>query len=231
MSVTDLSVAFVLGLVGSLHCVQMCGPLVLAYSLPLSTESRRRRLAAHISYNAGRTATYTLLGIAAGALGSAVGLLRPVAGTFNVVALAAGVAMSLASLSMFGVVRLPARLSLPSGALASAPRLAGRFLRSPSAGAKLAMGIALGFLPCGLLYAALFKAVESGSPLRGGLSMLAFGAGTSGALLLTALFSGAVASWLGRWSARLPAVAVLLTGLFLLWRGLMGVGPAAPPCH
>jgi sulfite exporter TauE/SafE len=61
--------------------------------------------------------------------------------------------------------------------------------------------------------------------------MLAFGLGTSGALVVTGVFSGTVAGFLGRWTARLPAVAVVMTGFFLLWRGMMAVAPAAPKCH
>jgi uncharacterized protein len=231
MSITDLSVAFTLGLVGSIHCVQMCGPLVLAYSLPLSSAARSRQVVAHASYNLGRIATYTLLGAIAGAAGGAVGVLGRTSGIFNVTALVAGALILLVGISMTGVFRLPAPTR---GLLAVGPRisrLSARFLRSAAPGAKVTMGLLLGFMPCGLLYAALFKAVEGGTAARGALSMLAFGLGTAAALVATGLFSGTVAGWLGRWTARLPAAAVLMTGAFLLWRGWKAVGPAMGHMH
>ncbi len=231
MNITDLSVSFTLGLVGSLHCVQMCGPLVLAYSLPLSAAARSRRLAAHAAYNLGRVTTYTVLGAAAGAAGGAVALLGRTAGVFNAAALGAGLLMVVAGVAMTGLV--PVRIPT-GGILAVGPRLsrlAAGFLRTPAPGAKLVMGLLLGFMPCGLLYAALLKAVETGSALEGAAAMGAFGLGTAGALVLAGLFSGTVAVWLGKWVARLPAAAVILTGVFLLWRGWMAVAPAAPRCH
>jgi uncharacterized protein len=231
MTTTDLSIAFALGLVGSIHCLQMCGPLVVAYSLPLGAAVRSRQFVAHASYNVGRVTTYTLLGALAGAAGGAVGLLGRTSGIFNVTALVAGALMLVVGISMTGIVRLPAPTR---GVFAVAPhisRLAGRFLRSASPGAKLVMGLLIGFMPCGLLYAALFKAVEGGSASQGALSMLAFGLGTTSALVLAGLFSGTVAGWLGSWTARLPATAVILSGAFLLWRGWMAVAPAAPACH
>ena len=60
----ELGLVFLLGLVSSLHCVQMCGPIVLAFSLPLP---RPEALRAHLRYNAGRILTYAALGALAGA--------------------------------------------------------------------------------------------------------------------------------------------------------------------
>ena len=70
MTPLEFSVVFSFGLAGGLHCAQMCGPLVLAYSLPLRGGAMR----AHLAYNAGRIATYTLLGAVAGAVGQAIRL-------------------------------------------------------------------------------------------------------------------------------------------------------------
>ena len=77
MTPVEFSLVFVLGLVGSLHCLQMCGPIVLAYSLPLD---RARAGRAHLQYNAGRILTYVALGAVAGAAGRGIGLLGQMAG-------------------------------------------------------------------------------------------------------------------------------------------------------
>jgi len=68
MTAFDLSIPFGLGLMSSLHCAQMCGPIVLAYSLPLRG-TRRSGVWAHLSYNSGRLITYGLMGALAGAVG------------------------------------------------------------------------------------------------------------------------------------------------------------------
>jgi sulfite exporter TauE/SafE len=85
----------------------------------------------------------------------------------------------------------------------------------------------LGFLPCGLIYAALLKALEAGGAWAGALTMLAFGLGTAGALAGIGVVSSLAGPRLGRWSNRVAAVAVMLFGAILLWRGLT----AKPVCH
>ena len=86
----ELGLIFILGLVSSLHCVQMCGPIVLAFSLPLS---RSQALRAQLHYNAGRILTYAALGALAGALGGGIGLLGRLAGLASGARVFAGSAM------------------------------------------------------------------------------------------------------------------------------------------
>ncbi|MCW5976462.1 MAG: sulfite exporter TauE/SafE family protein [Bryobacteraceae bacterium] len=217
MTPLDLTIPFMLGLVGSLHCVQMCGPIVLSYSLLLGSQPKARYALAHASYNAGRIFTYALLGAVAGSAGGAVGFLGRIAGMKNAAAVAAGCLLIVAGLWIAGLFRGSSLVGL-SGA---APKPLARLLRSPSPAAKLGLGLALGFLPCGLVYAALLKAVETAHPLWGALTMLAFGAGTSGALLAMGAFSSTAGKWLGRYSNRLAAAGVIFMGVFLLWRGLL----------
>jgi sulfite exporter TauE/SafE len=216
----ELGIVFVLGLVSSLHCVQMCGPIVLAFSLPLE---RGDAVRAHLSYNAGRVLTYAFLGSLAGAAGSAIGLLGRMAGLASGARIFAGSAMIVAGILMIGL--------LPSNGLVSIHRggVTARFRKSIGARllaprGKFTLGLTLGFLPCGLVYAALLKAVDTGSALAGAATMLAFGAGT--ALALLAL--GAASSFVRfpRWSNRLAAVSMVLAGALLVWRGLM-----QPVCH
>ncbi|MEW5983240.1 MAG: sulfite exporter TauE/SafE family protein [Acidobacteriota bacterium] len=232
MTPLDLWLSFSLGLIGSLHCVQMCGPIVLAYSLSLGQATRPTLLAAHLAYNLGRLLTYAGLGALAGLLGGGMGALNGIAGAFNTAALIGGGLMIVSALFMAGLAPLPRALtSLASSPPGAWTRAAARFVRSPSPGAKLAMGLLLGFMPCGLVYAALLKAVETGSGAGGAVTMLAFGAGTVGMLLGTGLFSTSVSRRLGRARSWLPALAVLIMGAFLVWRGLTGAGPAMVHRH
>lgn len=221
----ELYLMFALGLVGSLHCTQMCGPLVLAFSLPLAAESRWRRALAQLSYNGGRIATYSALGGVAGFFGSAI---TRISGLESAAALLGGVLMIAAGLLMTGFFK-PSQL-VQLGASAPFTQRISRLLISPAAGTKFTMGLLLGFLPCGMIYAALLKSIASGDPLSGAMAMCAFGLGTALPLLALGLFAATIGRWLGRWSTQLAAVSVTLMGAFLVWRGLL---PTAvhPHCH
>ena len=207
---------FILGLVSSLHCLQMCGPVVLAYSV--SAQSRWR---AHLAYNCGRILTYAVLGGIAGAAGSALGLLGRMAGIASGARIVAGAAMILAGFFM-----------LPRGELVKIGRpgflrSVGRWIASPAIRTKFNLGLAMGFLPCGLIYAGLLKAMETGTAQGGALTMLAFGAGTGIALFGMGVASSFVRPRLGAWSNRLAGISVMVFGIILLWRGIA----AKPVCH
>lgn len=222
MTFLEISVPFSLGVVSSLHCAQMCGPVVLAYSLRLE-----RPALSHLAYNAGRITTYTLLGSIAGLVGGGVGTLGHLAGIERWTALVAGGAMAIA-----GLLLLPrrGRSLIQIGAPSFFSTAAGRMLRSASPASKMLLGSLMGFLPCGLVYAALIQSMSTASALSGAMSMLAFGTGTSGALLGLGFFSGAVSARLGRHSALLTSVSVIVAGTFLMWRGLHA--PVLPVrCH
>ncbi len=78
-------------------------------------------------------------------------------------------------------------------------------------------GLALGFLPCGLVYMALLRSVVAGTALSGATSMLAFGLGTSGALVALGFFSSAVKLRFNRFGSRVAAVSVMALGVFLIF--------------
>jgi len=225
---------FLLGLASGLHCLQMCGPIVLAYSVSLvqGGAGRGTLWRAHAAYNAGRILTYSALGALAGSVGRAIGLLGRIAGLSSGARIVGGAAMLVIGIAMIGL--MPALA--PSGGLVhirrggrlgSVGHAIGRWLASSGTRGKFALGLSLGFLPCGLVYAALGKAVESGAALSGALTMLAFGSGTAVALAGMGVVSSLAGYRLGRWSNRLAAVGVMLFGAVLLWRGLAG----KPVCH
>lgn len=231
MTALEFSIPFGLGLVSSLHCTQMCGPLVLAYSTPIQG-ARRGGLTAHLSYNLGRLFTYSLLGAAAGFAGGGIAALGRLAGVEKTAAIVAGIAMIIAAILMAGWLPKSTLVQLGSGP-SWISRTAGRLLRSAEPVHKFALGLVLGLLPCGLIYAALLKAMETGSALDGGLTMFAFGLGTSGALLAIGLFSTAITARLGRYANTFAAVSVALMGAYLLWHGLRAAptGAGTGACH
>lgn len=246
MSFTEFNLVFTLGLVSSLHCAQMCGPIVLALSLPLSTAQRRQHLLAHLSYNIGRLVTYTTLGALAGLTGQTLGFAGRLAGLENFAALLGGALMLITGLLLLDL--LPHR-SLqkfdPLQLLRRTLKPVGTRIASTAAKDKFTLGLLLGLLPCGLIYAALFKAMATGTAWAGGLTMLAFGLGTTSALLVIGLGSSAFGATLkslnsGVWGIRMTALTVTLLGSLLLWRGVtsqasagtrQGTTPAAAAAH
>ena len=224
MTVFELWAIFSLGLVSSLHCVQMCGPIVLSYSIALEQQNppQRKRLAlfiGHLAYNAGRIVTYACLGAIAGLVGDSIRLVGHLAGIGTALAIVGGLLMILAGLFMFGI--FPA-----AGILGKLFRVTSNFLRplaqlvsSPGIGNRFLLGLALGFLPCGLIYAAVVRALATGSPAWGAATMAAFGAGTAIALLAVGIFSSAVRGNITRWGTKLAAISVTVMGVFLIVRG------------
>ena len=242
MTGLELSVVFTLGLVSSLHCVQMCGPIVLSYSVALTPTasatagSSRSLILGHVAYNAGRIFTYAALGAVAGLAGQTVGLVGRLAGVSSALAIVGGVLMLIAGLVMFGM--FPAVKMLGAGFF----RITSSFLRplsslisSPSVGRRFLLGLALGLLPCGLIYAALLRALATGSAFWGAATMGAFGAGTAGALLAVGIFSSALRKGFNRWGTQLAAASVTAMGALLIVRGTMpGIlagAQAAHVCH
>jgi sulfite exporter TauE/SafE len=230
MTPLELSLAFTLGLVGSLHCLQMCGPIVMSYSVTLagSGAGRREMLGAHAAYNGGRILTYVALGALAGAVGSGAGMLGRMAGLAAGARILAGAAMMLTGIALLRVLpkRLLVQLERP-GIATRFRKTVGRLLMAPRAAGKFVLGLTLGFLPCGLIYAALLKAMETASAVAGALTMLAFGLGTALALLSVGILGSMAGLRLGEWSNRLAGLAVTGAGALLLWRGLT----AGPVCH
>jgi len=223
MTPLEFSVVFGFGLVSGMHCLQMCGPIVLAYGMA----SRGHAVRAHLSYNAGRILTYMFLGALAGAAGGGLGVLGKMAGFASGARLVSGAAMIVAGALMIGLVPSNGLVNIQKhGVTARFSKAIGRMMLAPRG--KFGLGLTLGFLPCGLVYAALLKAMESAGAFAGALTMLAFGMGTAVALLAVGAAGSFAGLRLGKWSNRVAAVSVMVAGLILVWRGLAGT---TPHCH
>lgn len=223
----EIAAGAVLGGVSSLHCVQMCGPIVVAFSL-----NGRAGWLSHVAYHLGRVSTYTLLGAAAGALGSGLGWLS---GVERWVTLAAGVLLILAG-GLFTWIRPGSRALIQIRMPGPLSRLSGKLLNAPGWSRKLLMGLAMGFLPCGMIYAALVQAAASADSASGAAVMSAFGVATSGPLLAIGGLSPVFARFrLSRYATQLTAVTLVLMGSLLVWRGYNAAPASAaghpPACH
>lgn len=219
---------FVTGLVGSLtHCTGMCGPFVLSQmaarmeQVPVARMSEWHRLsgAALLPYHLGRATTYAALG-AAGGLAS--GLLTGWGGFRFLAALL----LALAALFLLGMA-VPRLKALWGAAPAETwwSRTIGARARPlfarPTGMRGWLLGVALGFIPCGLLYAALAAAAASGDALAGAFAMLAFTLGTVPALVGVGVIGHfAIARWrepMLKWSPLLLAANAGMLG-FLAWQ-------------
>lgn len=211
---------FGIGLFGGLaHCGPMCAPFVLM-QLPETADSggSLRRLTANAlpAYHLGRMTTYTALGAAAGGLGASIADATELRWMFAIpLALVAVLFLRRALSALFGI-----RHELPSLGWGSKmgtylARFAGPLLRRPPGGAwslhGYALGILLGFLPCGFLYAAVIAAAAGGSAVSGAVAMAGFALGTTPTLLAVGL-AGALA--VNRWRslARTLAAPAYLIG-------------------
>jgi hypothetical protein len=209
----DFGLALGLGLLGSLHCAAMCGPLMLA--MPAAPGGAGRHVAGRLLYQLGRVATYCLLGVAAGLAGKSffvIGVQRWVSIALGV-AILAGFFISKKVAVSAPVVRLVARLKQVMSA-----QLRQRGLRS-----LMVLGLLNGLLPCGLVYAALAAAVTQGTILASAGFMALFGAGTLPMMLALSL-SGRMfpPAWRMALSRAIPVGVCLLAALLIL-RG-MGLG-------
>ena len=227
MSAVEFGLMLSLGLISTLHCAQMCGPIVVSYSLASiqGTGGSPRRwtsLFGHLAYNAGRILTYSLLGAVAGVAGQSMTWMGRLAGLSHTASLVAGAVMIIGGVAMLGWLPALASLGQSSAVVTS------RFLRplrelltSPKLSRRFALGLALGLLPCGLIYAALMKSLAASSALGGALDMLAFGMGTASSLLAIGLLSTSFRFNPSRWGSQVAAAAVILMGAVLLWRASM----------
>ena len=225
----EIWTAFILGLVGSLHCAGMCGPLALA--LPFSRSFSGTFLLGRVAYNFGRIITYSLLGIVFGIAGKTL----LVAGFQRTVSIGLGVLL-------LGCLLASRRLALSRPVITWVANLKirmSRLLQRRTFGSLTVLGLLNGLLPCGLVYVACVGAAATGHFVRGAQYMASFGLGTL-PMMLAISISGKLVPLSVRLklSGAIPVTGYVLAGLLIL-RGLsLGIpylspdlSGAAPCCH
>lgn len=209
----DLVAAFGLGLAGAGHCFGMCGGVVAALSFAVPAEARVPRWQLNLGYNLGRIASYSLMG----ALVAAFAARLPTGGL--------PLARTLAGLLLIAMGLYLANwwrglLWLERGGQLLWRRikpLGDRCLPLDSLPKALGAGMVWGWLPCGLVYAALGYALTQDDWIGGALVMVAFGLGTLPALLLGGALAGKIKAGLAHRSVRiLFATAYIVFGAWTL---------------
>lgn len=209
--------AFIFGLLGSFHCVGMCGPI--AFLLPLDRKSRPKRVLQIISYHAGRLFTYGSIGLLFGFVGQRFHLF----GIQQQLSIAIGA-------GMIALILIPSKVlnrynfSRPLyTAVAKVKSAMGTAIKKKDPGTFFTIGLLNGLLPCGLVYMAVFGALASGGVGEGALYMVLFGAGTI-PLMTSAIYLGNFLK--GQAKQRILKaipVFVIVIGLLFILRGL-GLG-------
>jgi len=205
------ALAFFTGLFGSLHCVAMCGPLVMA--LPVNGYSQWYALLQRILYQSGRMLTYSLFGILFGLLGQSFNLL----GLQQVISITTGIILIITALAHFSKRRFTGMERFQLKLISPLSNRMVKLLVKPYGG--FFAGMLNGILPCGMVYLALAGAVNAGSVLAGAEYMFFFGLGTTPLMLLVSFAGLFLRKWVqARFSRVLPFVTLFM-GFWFLLRG------------
>lgn len=209
--------AFILGLLGSLHCVGMCGPI--AFMLPVDRSNSVKKISQISVYHIGRLLAYGLIGLVFGILGKSFYLF----GVQQQLSIAIGIIMIILVLIPYKSIS-KYNLSKPiHKIIAKVKSSLGNALKKKTADTFITIGFLNGFLPCGLVYMAVFGAIATGGYLEGSMYMVLFGLGTI-PLMTSAIYLGKFLnqSIKQRIQKAIPVFVVLIGVLFIL-RGL-GLG-------
>lgn len=209
--------ALILGLLGSFHCIGMCGPI--AFVLPLNRENNFKKTIQVSLYHLGRLLTYSFIGLIFGLLGKGLFLM----GFQQRISILVGVLMIV-------IVLIPVRtfnkynFSKPLYSFVGKVKSGlGKLLKNKSNKALFTIGILNGFLPCGLVYMALVGSIATTDTALGALYMFIFGLGTI-PLMTVAVYLGNVLSISVRNKIqKVIPVFVVMIGILFILRG-MGLG-------
>lgn len=215
LSNASYAVLFIVGALTSIHCVGMCGGILLSQSLSAESKNKFEAIRPALMYNLGRVVSYTILGGIIGALGSTFSLSISAKASIQIFA---GVFMLIMGLNMAGFSifrRLQIKL----------PHFACKAKNKSSS--PLVVGLLNGFMPCGPLQTMQLFALGSGSALKGALAMLAFSLGTVPLMLTFGALSGILSKGYTKKLLKISGVLVIVLGLIMGNRGLAlaGINP------
>jgi uncharacterized protein len=206
--------ALILGLVSSLHCIGMCGPI--AMMLPVDRNNPAKKTIQILLYHAGRITAYGALGLVFGMLGRGL-FLAGIQQRFSIVT----------GIIMIIIVMVPEKIvakynfSKPVYRIISNVKSGlGSQFRKKGSKALFTAGLLNGFLPCGMVYAALFGAIAMQSVAYGTFYMVLYGIGTIPLMSLVVYASGILKSPLRNSFRRVVPYAAVLIGMLFIVRGL-----------
>lgn len=232
MNVSIFASMFAVGLVTSIHCVFMCGGLVLTYAVKGAEDGPwYRRLVPHLVYQGAKIASYAIVALLLGGLVALLGRAIDITPIRNWLQVVAGIYMVLLGIGMTGKVKALRHLTpRPPQFLVNA---LSRNRRKASADAAegtislatpISFGLLTGLMPCAPLIAAQASAMATGSPVTGALAMVGFGLGTMPLMLIFGFASSLLSKRFQAKMQVIAAIAITIFGLVIFNRGLMVVG-------
>ncbi len=215
--------ALMIGLIGSLHCIGMCGPI--AITLPLGHKSRWRRTFGILTYNAGRIFTYGILGALFGLLGQGIEMV----GLQQWASILIGVIMILSVIfpALFrGKIKFERFLFGFTGKQISIFR---KLFAISTLQSLFLIGLLNGLLPCGLVYVAVAGALDTNNIFNGIVFMLIFGFGTLPVMLTIPLIGNIIGTGIRKRFKYLLLTIVVILGVLFILRGLaLGIPYLSP---
>lgn len=215
--------ALLLGLMGSLHCVGMCGPI--AFMLPVDRTNIFKKFGQIFIYHFGRLLAYGIIGLVFGLLGKGLSIF----GIQQKLSIAIGIIMILIVLIPYQTFN-KYNLSKPIYKVISKVKSQlGKELKKKSPDTFLTIGFLNGFLPCGLVYMALFGSIAMGDALQGSLYMMLFGVGTLPLMTAAIYFSNLLKGGIRQKVQKAIPVFVIIIGALFILRGLgLGIPYVSP---
>lgn len=209
--------AVILGVLGSFHCVGMCGPI--AFMLPVDRSNSIKKVSQIVTYHIGRLLAYALIGLFFGLVGKSLyifGLQQQLSIVIGVVM----IVITLIPVQTFNKYNASKPLYKLIGTIKSG---LGKALKKKTADTFLTIGFLNGFLPCGLVYMAVFAALAAQNTFDASLYMVLFGLGTI-PLMTTVVYLGKfLNSVVKKRIQKAIPIVVIIIGLMFIVRGL-GLG-------
>lgn len=219
----EIVAGFIMGILGSFHCLGMCGPIALA--IPPRSERKSIIAVDSLLYNFGRTATYTIMGALVGIIGASLSL----AGYQETISVIAGIAL-------LAVVVFPkkwenslAKIRIVESATEGLKKLFGKIIGSKTAGSMMIIGLLNGLLPCGLVYVALTASIASGTIAGAAMFMFFFGIGTIPMMASLFILKSVVSIGVRRRINKLIPAGIVVVAVILILRGMaLGIPYISP---
>ncbi|NYB74903.1 sulfite exporter TauE/SafE family protein [Sedimentibacter hydroxybenzoicus DSM 7310] len=206
------AVLFIVGILTSIHCVGMCGGIMLSQTVNNESEDKLQAMKPALYYNAGRVLSYTVLGGIIGAVGSIFSLSFKSKAAVQIVA---ALFMIVMGLNMFG-------FSLFRKLQIKLPHSFCKFKNKSNS--PFIVGLLNGFMPCGPLQTMQIFALGTGSPVKGALSMMIFSLGTVPLMLTFGAVSGLLSKGYTKRLLKLSGVMIIVLGIIMGNRGLSMLG-------
>lgn len=215
--------AIILGLMGSFHCVGMCGPI--AFMLPVDRTNNYKKFGQIFIYHFGRLMAYGLIGLIFGLLGKGLSIF----GIQQKLSIGIGIIMIVIVLIPYKTFN-KYNLSKPIyKVISKVKNQLGKELKKKSPDTFLTIGFLNGFLPCGLVYMALFGSIAMGDAFKGSLYMMLFGLGTLPLMTAAIYFSNLLKGGIRQKVQKAIPVFVVIIGALFILRGLgLGIPYVSP---